>query len=29
LGYLEAIVANAMERPELQAGMTSILRRYL
>ncbi|MEZ5930809.1 MAG: UTP--glucose-1-phosphate uridylyltransferase GalU [Alphaproteobacteria bacterium] len=29
LGYLEAIVANAMERPELQAGMTSILKRYL
>ncbi len=29
LGYLEAIVANAMERPDLQAGMTSILRRYL
>lgn len=29
LGYLEAIVANAMARPELQAGMTSILKRYL
>jgi len=29
LGYLEAIIANAMERPELQAGMTSILKRYL
>lgn len=29
LGYLEAIVANAMERPDLQAGMTSILKRYL
>ena len=29
LGYLEAIVANAMARPELQSGMTSILKRYL
>ena len=29
LGYLEAIVANAMNRPELRSGMTSILRRYL
>ncbi|MGI9509568.1 MAG: UTP--glucose-1-phosphate uridylyltransferase GalU [Geminicoccaceae bacterium] len=29
LGYLEAIVANAMARPELQPGMTSILQRYL
>lgn len=29
LGYLEAIIANAMERPELEAGMTSILKRYL
>ena len=29
LGYLEAIVANAMNRPELQPGMTSILKRYL
>lgn len=29
LGYLEAIVANAMERPELQAGMASILKRHL
>jgi UTP--glucose-1-phosphate uridylyltransferase len=29
LGYLEAIVANAMSRPELQSGMTSILKRYL
>ncbi|MGI9487194.1 MAG: UTP--glucose-1-phosphate uridylyltransferase GalU [Geminicoccaceae bacterium] len=29
LGYLEAIVANAMARPELQTGMSSILKRYL
>ena len=29
LGYLEAIVANAMARPELQSGMTDILKRYL
>ena len=29
LGYLEAIVANAMARPELRSGMTSILKRYL
>lgn len=29
LGYLEAIVANAMARPELQTGMASILKRYL
>ncbi len=29
LGYLEAIVANAMAQPELQTGMTSILKRYL
>ena len=29
LGYLEAIVANALARPELRSGMTSILKRYL
>jgi len=29
LGYMEAIVANAMARPELRSGMTSILKRYL
>lgn len=29
LGYLEAIVANAMTRPELQSGMTAILRQYV
>lgn len=29
LGYLDAIVANAMARTELQPGMTSILQRYL
>ncbi len=28
LGYLEAIIANAMARPELQSGMASILRQY-
>lgn len=29
LGYMEAIVANAMARPELRSGMTSILRQHL
>lgn len=29
LGYLEAILANAMARPELREGMSSILKRYL
>ena len=29
LGYLEAIVANAMARPELRTGMTSVLKSYL
>lgn len=29
LGYMEAIVANAMARPELRAGMQSILKRHL
>ena len=29
LGYLEAIVANAMARPELRSGMTSILQRHV
>jgi len=28
LGYLEAIIANAMARSELQSGMASILRQY-
>jgi len=28
LGYLEAIVANAMARPELRSGMASILQQY-
>lgn len=28
LGYMEAIVANAMARPELRSGMTSILQKY-
>ncbi|MGI9452756.1 MAG: UTP--glucose-1-phosphate uridylyltransferase GalU [Geminicoccaceae bacterium] len=29
LGYLEAIIANAMARPELRSGMTSILQGYV
>jgi UTP--glucose-1-phosphate uridylyltransferase len=29
LGYLEAIIANAMARPELRSGMTSILRQHV
>lgn len=29
LGYLEAIVANAMARPDLRPGMASILQRYV
>lgn len=28
LGYMEAIVANAMARPELRSGMSEILRQY-